>query len=82
MSLSIGKLAKASDVKVPTIRFYEQIGLLPEAERSRATHGSTGPMCLSGFALFARPRFGLSAGSRPRGRGAQGGAIGGKNHLG
>lgn len=25
-ALTIGKLAKAADVKVPTIRFYEQIG--------------------------------------------------------
>ena len=32
--LSIGKLATASGVKVPTIRYYEQIGLLPEADRS------------------------------------------------
>lgn len=32
--LTIGKLAKAADVKVPTIRFYEQIGLLPEPERT------------------------------------------------
>ena len=31
---TIGKLAKAADVKVPTIRFYEQIGLLPEPERT------------------------------------------------
>ena len=33
-ALSIGKLAKAADVKVPTIRFYEQIGLLPEPARA------------------------------------------------
>ncbi|MDR5652792.1 MerR family transcriptional regulator [Ruixingdingia sedimenti] len=32
--LTIGKLATATGVKVPTIRYYEQIGLLPEAERS------------------------------------------------
>lgn len=32
--LSIGKLAQETGVKVPTIRYYEQIGLLPEAERS------------------------------------------------
>lgn len=32
--LSIGKLAQATGVKVPTIRYYEQIGLLPEAGRS------------------------------------------------
>ena len=31
---SIGKLSEAAGVKVPTIRYYEQIGLLPEAERS------------------------------------------------
>ena len=33
-ALTIGKLAKAADVKVPTIRFYEQIGLLPEPDRT------------------------------------------------
>lgn len=30
----IGRLAKATGVKVPTIRYYEQIGLLPEPERT------------------------------------------------
>ncbi|MFQ3252059.1 MAG: DNA-binding transcriptional MerR regulator, partial [Loktanella salsilacus] len=29
--LTIGKLGAAAGVKVPTIRYYEQIGLLPEA---------------------------------------------------
>ncbi|MGV8953433.1 MAG: MerR family transcriptional regulator [Cypionkella sp.] len=32
--LTIGKLAAATGVKIPTIRYYEQIGLLPGAERS------------------------------------------------
>ena len=32
--LSIGALAKATDVKVTTIRFYEQIGLLPAPLRA------------------------------------------------
>ncbi|WP_395541459.1 helix-turn-helix domain-containing protein [Neotabrizicola sp. sgz301269] len=32
--LTIGKLGQATGVKVPTIRYYEQIGLLPEAGRS------------------------------------------------
>lgn len=32
--LSIGKLGQATGVKVPTIRYYEQIGLLPEPDRS------------------------------------------------
>lgn len=34
MTLSIGQLATASDVKVPTIRFYEEIGLMPAARRA------------------------------------------------
>ncbi|MGV8987764.1 MAG: MerR family transcriptional regulator [Cypionkella sp.] len=32
--LTIGKLGNATGVKIPTIRYYEQIGLLPGAERS------------------------------------------------
>ena len=32
--LTIGKLGAQAGVKVPTIRYYEQIGLLPDAERS------------------------------------------------
>ncbi|ARC90180.1 helix-turn-helix domain-containing protein [Rhodovulum sp. MB263] len=32
--LTIGKLGKAAGVKVPTIRYYEQIGLLAAPERS------------------------------------------------
>lgn len=35
-ALTIGKLAAAADVKVPTIRFYEQIGLLPKPERTES----------------------------------------------
>ena len=34
MMLTIGKLGREVGVKVPTIRYYENIGLLPEAERS------------------------------------------------
>jgi DNA-binding transcriptional MerR regulator len=32
--LSIGDLSKRTGVKVPTIRYYEQMGLIAEAERS------------------------------------------------
>lgn len=31
---SIGQLARQSGVKIPTIRYYEQAGLMPEPERS------------------------------------------------
>ncbi|OLP60310.1 MerR family transcriptional regulator [Xaviernesmea oryzae] len=33
---TIGWLSKRTGVKIPTIRYYEQVGLLPEAERSEA----------------------------------------------
>jgi DNA-binding transcriptional MerR regulator len=33
--MTIGALALATDVKVPTIRYYEQIGLLPRADRTQ-----------------------------------------------
>lgn len=36
MNMSIGRLAKATDVKVTTIRFYEQIGLIPPAPRTES----------------------------------------------
>ncbi|MBX2835338.1 MAG: helix-turn-helix domain-containing protein [Gammaproteobacteria bacterium] len=31
---SIGELSKKTQVKVPTIRYYEEIGILPPAERT------------------------------------------------
>ena len=34
--LTIGKLAKAAGVTTPTIRYYEEIGLLPAADRSES----------------------------------------------
>lgn len=34
MNISIGELAKRSRVKIPTIRYYEQIGLLAAAART------------------------------------------------
>ena len=49
--LTIGKLSAATKVKVPTIRYYEQIGLLPEAERSG------GNQRLYGKQMLERLRF-------------------------
>ena len=37
--LTIGKLSAATGVKVPTIRFYEQAGLLPELREYARTFG-------------------------------------------
>jgi DNA-binding transcriptional MerR regulator len=34
MAFPIGELSRQTAVKVPTIRYYEQIGLLPEAPRT------------------------------------------------
>lgn len=36
--LTIGKLGEKTGVKVPTIRYYEQIGLLSKPERSSGNH--------------------------------------------
>jgi len=36
MEMPIGKLADHTQVKVPTIRYYEQIGLLPPAPRTES----------------------------------------------
>lgn len=35
MSFSIGELSASTGVKIPTIRYYEQISLLPEGRRDR-----------------------------------------------
>ncbi|MFT3687529.1 MerR family transcriptional regulator [Paenirhodobacter sp.] len=45
--LTIGKLAQETGVKVPTIRYYEQIGLLPEPERSAGNQRLYGPAQLN-----------------------------------
>ncbi|GHA33334.1 MerR family transcriptional regulator [Devosia pacifica] len=36
MNFPIGELSKRTGVKVPTIRFYEQIGLMPEPSRTES----------------------------------------------
>src|SRR3712207_5874940 len=41
--LPIGALSKEAGVKVPTIRFYEQIGLLPEPDRADNNRRTYGP---------------------------------------
>lgn len=59
---SIGQLSKATGVKIPTIRYYEDIGLLPAAERNAGNqrrYGQDGRDAL-GFIKHARDLgFGL-----------------------
>ncbi|MDK8871315.1 MerR family DNA-binding transcriptional regulator [Paracoccus sp. SSJ] len=38
--LAIGELAERSGCTVPTIRFYEQVGLIPRPRAARAADGS------------------------------------------
>lgn len=38
MGVPIGKAATRTGVKVPTIRYYEDIGLLPKPDRSASNH--------------------------------------------
>ena len=39
-AISIGDAAKLSGVKIPTIRYYEQIGLLPPSTRAHGRKSS------------------------------------------
>lgn len=54
--LSIGKLSAATGVKVPTIRYYEEIGLLPEAERSAGNQRLYGVMAQERLAFIRHSR--------------------------
>lgn len=54
--LTIGKLGAATGVKVPTIRYYEQIGLLVEAERSAGNQRLYGCEALDRLAFIRHAR--------------------------
>ncbi len=63
-ALSIGKLAAAADVKVPTIRFYEQIGLLPEPDRTESDRRTYAAPTVRRLAFIRHARqlgFGIEA---------------------
>lgn len=63
-TLTIGKLAGATDVKVPTIRFYEQIGLLPKADRSASDRRLYGQATVQRLLFIRRARrLGFSVGA-------------------
>ena len=54
--LTIGKLGASAGVKVPTIRYYEQIGLLPEAERSAGNQRLYSRKALQRLAFISHAR--------------------------
>lgn len=54
--LTIGKLSTATGVKVPTIRYYEGIGLLPEAERSMGNQRLYGAKTLQRLSFIRHAR--------------------------
>ena len=56
MDLTIGQLARQSGVKVPTIRFYEQIGLLPPPPRSEGNQRRYGKNAVERLAFIRHAR--------------------------
>jgi len=54
--LTIGKLGEATGVKVPTIRYYEQTGLLPEPQRSAGNQRLYGQSALHRLAFIRHAR--------------------------
>ena len=56
LSLSIGKLAQLSEVKIPTIRFYEQIGLLPDPDRTESSRRIYGEAAVRRLAFIRHAR--------------------------
>jgi DNA-binding transcriptional MerR regulator len=56
MNVPIGEAAKQSGVKVPTIRYYEQIGLLPAPSRSEGNRRFYGSADLRRLAFIRHAR--------------------------
>ncbi len=54
--VSIGEASRQSGVKVPTIRYYEQIGLLPEAPRTTSNRRLYGKVELNRLAFIRHAR--------------------------
>lgn len=54
--LSIGQMSRRTGVKIPTIRFYEQKGLLPEPERTTGNQRRYAPSALNRLAFIRHAR--------------------------
>jgi DNA-binding transcriptional MerR regulator len=55
-ALTIGRLARAADTKIETIRYYEKIGLLPVARRTAANYRSYSAEHLQRLGFIRRAR--------------------------
>ena len=56
MSLTIGKLSKATNTKVETVRYYERIGLLPKPPRTSGKYRNYGEAELGRLSFVRRAR--------------------------
>jgi DNA-binding transcriptional MerR regulator len=56
MDFSIGELSRRADVKVPTIRYYEQIGLMPETDRTEGKQRRYGRKAVARLAFIRHAR--------------------------
>lgn len=54
--MPIGRLAKAADVKITTIRFYEEIGLLPQPLRTESDRRVYGKAAVERLAFIKHAR--------------------------
>lgn len=54
--VTIGHLARATGCKIPTIRYYEQIGLLPAPHRSAGNQRHYGPEHVARLAFIRHSR--------------------------
>jgi Cu(I)-responsive transcriptional regulator len=54
--LSIGQLSKQTGCKVPTIRYYEQVGLIPAPSRTQGNQRRYGPEHVARLGLIQRCR--------------------------
>ena len=55
--LSIGDLAKATETKVETIRYYERVGILPKPARTAGNYRSYQPTHLARLGFVRHSRY-------------------------
>ncbi|HKX80139.1 MAG TPA: helix-turn-helix domain-containing protein [Novosphingobium sp.] len=56
MALKIGEIARATNTKVETVRYYERIGLLPKPQRTSGNYRAYGEVELGRLSFIRRAR--------------------------